>query len=65
LGLFGDSGLPWALDDKEKHRLSLMTKAATKQLSNPNGYFMLIEASQIDWAGHGEILARQWLKWMI
>jgi alkaline phosphatase len=53
LGLFGDSGLPWALDDKEKHRLSLMTKAATKQLNNANGYFMLIEASQIDWAGHG------------
>ncbi|KGJ87578.1 alkaline phosphatase [Colwellia psychrerythraea] len=53
LGLFGDSGLPWALDDKEHHRLSLMTKAATKQLNNSNGYFMLIEASQIDWAGHG------------
>ncbi|WP_198559841.1 alkaline phosphatase [Colwellia sp. 12G3] len=53
LGLFGDKGLPWALDDKEKHRLSLMTKAATKQLENPNGYFMLVEASQIDWGGHG------------
>ncbi|HBY86180.1 MAG TPA: alkaline phosphatase, partial [Colwellia sp.] len=53
LGLFGDSGLPWALDDTEKHRLSLMTEAATKQLNNANGYFMLIEASQIDWAGHG------------
>lgn len=53
LGLFGDSGLPWALDDKEHHRLSLMTEAATKQLTNANGYFMLIEASQIDWAGHG------------
>ncbi len=53
LGLFGDSGLPWALDDIEHHRLSLMTEAATKQLTNANGYFMLIEASQIDWAGHG------------
>jgi len=53
LGLFGDSGLPWALDDKEKHRLSLMTETATKQLENPNGYFMLVEASQIDWGGHG------------
>ncbi len=53
LGLFGDSGLPWALDDKEKYRLSLMTEAATKQLKNPNGYFMLVEASQIDWGGHG------------
>lgn len=53
LGLFGDSGLPWSLDDKEKHRLSLMTETATKQLKNPNGYFMLVEASQIDWGGHG------------
>jgi alkaline phosphatase len=53
LGLFGDSGLPWALDDKEKHRLSLMTEAATKQLNNANGYFMLVEASQVDWGGHG------------
>lgn len=53
LGLFGDSGLPWSLDDKEKHRLSLMTETATKQLKNPNGYFMLVEGSQIDWGGHG------------
>jgi len=53
LGLFGNVGLPWALDDKEKHRLSLMTKSAVKQLENDNGYFMLIEASQVDWGGHG------------
>lgn len=56
LGLFADKGLPWALDDSNKHRLSQMTKAATKHLvnaNNPNGFFMLIEGSQIDWAGHG------------
>lgn len=56
LGLFADKGLPWALDDKNSHRLSLMTKAATKHLvntKNPNGFFMLIEGSQIDWGGHG------------
>ncbi len=53
LGLFGNSGLPWALDDKKKDRLSLMTKAATKQLESSNGYFMLVEASQVDWGGHG------------
>ena len=29
-----------------------MTKAAIKQLENDQGYFMLIEASQVDWAGH-------------
>ena len=57
LGLFANVGLPWAIDDTEKHRLSLMTKAAVHHLadskSNENGFFLLIEASQIDWAGHG------------
>lgn len=56
LGLFANKGLPWALDDTNKHRLSLMTKAAINHLvaaKNPNGFFMLIEGSQIDWGGHG------------
>ncbi len=56
LGLFADKGLPWALDDSNKYRLSQMTKAATKHLvaaNNPDGFFMLIEGSQIDWGGHG------------
>jgi len=57
LGLFGDSGLSSALDDSNPHRLSTMTKAATKQLENENGYFMLIEASQIDWGGHANDIA--------
>jgi len=57
LGLFGDQGLPWALDDKDSHRLSRLTKAATEHLANVQGYFMLIEASQVDWAGHGNDIA--------
>jgi len=60
LGLFADVGLPWALDDTNKYRLSAMTKSAVHHLQNiqvndedpDNGFFMLIEASQIDWAGH-------------
>jgi alkaline phosphatase len=58
LGLFADVGLPWALDDTNKHRLSAMTQAAVHHLmtmkndNEDNGFFMLIEASQIDWAGH-------------
>ncbi len=60
LGLFADIGLPWALDDTNKHRLSTMTKSALHHLVNlqkhdnspGKGLFMLIEASQIDWAGH-------------
>jgi alkaline phosphatase len=61
LGLFADKGLPWALDDTNKHRLSSMTKAGIHHLvdlqasdnSVDKGFFMLIEGSQIDWAGHG------------
>ncbi|WP_441002482.1 alkaline phosphatase [Pseudocolwellia agarivorans] len=57
LGLFGDKGLPWALDDTNKHRLSAMTKTATKHLENEDGYFLLVEGSQIDWAGHANDIA--------
>ena len=61
LGLFADIGLPWALDDTNKHRLSSMTKAGIHHLIDlqrsdgiaDEGFFMLIEASQVDWAGHG------------
>jgi len=57
LGLFADVGLPWALDDDNKHRLSAMTKAAVHQIEGDKGFFMLIEASQIDWGGHGNDIA--------
>jgi len=65
LGLFADVNLPWALDDTDKHRLSTMTKSAVHHLvdlqkndnSPDNGFFMLIEASQIDWAGHGNSIS--------
>lgn len=57
LGLFDKTNLPWALDDTNKHRLSTMTKAATKQLENKNGFFMLVEGSQIDYAGHARDIA--------
>lgn len=53
LGLFADSGLPWALDSVNQMRLPLLAKAAIRQLENDQGYFLLIEASQVDWAGHG------------
>jgi len=57
LGLFADKGLPWALDDSNKHRLSAMTKSAITQLENEQGFFMLVEASQIDWGGHSNDIA--------
>lgn len=60
LGLLANIGLPWAIDDTDKHRLTTMTKYAIDHLVNyqkysqekNKGFFMLIEASQIDWAGH-------------
>lgn len=57
LGLFGDSGMAWALDSKNQSRLPKLVKAAITQLENEKGYFLLIEASQIDWAGHGNDIA--------
>lgn len=61
LGLFGKIALPWALDDSNEFRLSTMTKAATEHLDNyqqnDQGYFLLVEASQVDWAGHGNDIA--------
>jgi alkaline phosphatase len=53
LGLFADSGMPWALDSVNQMRLPTLAKAAIRQLENDQGYFLLIEASQVDWAGHG------------
>lgn len=56
IGLFADKGLPSHIDDTEKYRLTQMTKSAVEHLSqginNNNGFFLLIEASQIDWAAH-------------
>ena len=57
LGLFAPVGLPPALDDKRRHRLSYLTKHAIKHLENENGFFLLVEASQVDWAGHANDIA--------
>lgn len=63
LGLFANTRLPRALDDKEPHRLAVMTKAAVpflekrSQAMGNKGYFLLLEASQIDWAGHANDIA--------
>ena len=57
LGLFADIGLPWALDSQQPDRLLTLSKAAIEHLENDNGYVLLIEASQIDWAGHSNDIA--------
>jgi alkaline phosphatase len=57
LGLFGEVGLPWTLDNKNYNHLLHMTKAAVQNLENNDGYVLLVEASQIDWAGHSNDIA--------
>jgi alkaline phosphatase len=57
LGLFNEVGLPWTLNNKNNNHLLRMTKAAVKHLENNDGYVLLVEASQIDWAGHSNDIA--------
>ncbi|MFJ5714548.1 alkaline phosphatase [Neobacillus sp. NPDC093127] len=54
LGLFAPVELPKQIDrDSTVPSLSQMTQAAIQRLQqNPNGFFLLVEGSQIDWAGH-------------
>jgi alkaline phosphatase len=57
LGLFANVGLPWALDDVSNHNLVTMTKAALTKLDNTQGFFLLVEGSKVDWAGHSNDIA--------
>ncbi len=51
VGLFADKHLPGA--DKRNPGLPGMTEKAIEILSkNKNGFFLMVEGSQIDWAGH-------------
>jgi len=54
IGLFAENQLDKMMDRKEgTPSLAEMTKSAIKQLSkNDKGFFLMIEGSQIDWAGH-------------
>ncbi|HET7627141.1 MAG TPA: alkaline phosphatase [Bacillales bacterium] len=54
LGLFAPVGLPKAIDrTKEIPSLEEMTTAAIERLDdNKKGFFLMVEGSQIDWAGH-------------
>jgi alkaline phosphatase len=54
LGLFAPIELPKKIDrDASIPSLRQMTKAALQRLQqNHNGFFLLVEGSQIDWAGH-------------
>lgn len=60
MGLFAPAGLPHAIDDPDyPDRLNQMTIKALSLLSqsNPNGFFMMVEGSQIDWCAHANDIA--------
>ncbi|TKB43330.1 alkaline phosphatase [Thalassotalea mangrovi] len=58
LALLADVALPAAMDSEFDTPLLTMSKAAIEQLeNNQHGYFLLIEASQVDWAGHANDIA--------
>ncbi|MCM3131071.1 alkaline phosphatase [Paenibacillus sp. MER 78] len=54
LGLFADGGMDKLIDrTSETPSLAEMTNTAIDRLStNENGFFLMVEGSQIDWAGH-------------
>ncbi len=58
LGLFAPIGLEKAIDrPQEQPSLEQMTTKAIDVLSkNENGFFLMIEGSQIDWAGAGDMI---------
>lgn len=52
LGLFAPAGMDSAINSAEPLRLSKMANAALKVLDPKQGFFMMIEGSQIDWCAH-------------
>ncbi|KGJ88326.1 alkaline phosphatase [Colwellia psychrerythraea] len=53
LGLFAEKGLTAAINSEHPDRLSIMTEAALRVLGkDEKPFFLMIEASQIDWCGH-------------
>jgi len=54
LGLFAPTGMPKAIDrESDTPSLEEMTKSAIDRLEeDKDGFFLMIEGSQVDWAGH-------------
>jgi len=52
LGLFADNALPPAHDGRSPSTTEMARLALSRLEQNPNGYFVMIEESQVDWGGH-------------
>ncbi len=58
IGLFAPVALPAAIDDGQGPRLPAMTQKALQLLSaSDQGFALMVECSQIDWAGHDNDVA--------
>ncbi|QSX24298.1 alkaline phosphatase [Priestia megaterium] len=61
LGLFADEGMSPELDretTKEPSLATMTTKALDTLKKDKDGFFLMVEGSQIDWAGHSHDAAR-------
>ena len=52
LGLFSDSGLSKVYEGREVSTTQMAKLALSKLEKNKNGFFVMIEESQVDWGGH-------------
>lgn len=57
LALLAPKGLPYALDQAPANRLEIMTRKALALLAQQQPFFLLVEASEIDWCGHDNDIA--------
>lgn len=57
IGLFANVGMPAALGSDHPFRLADMTDRALSILSGKSPFFLMLEASQIDWCGHANDIA--------
>ncbi|MEF1302284.1 alkaline phosphatase, partial [Vibrio owensii] len=57
LGLFADKAFPFALDENPTRLEQMTNKALSLLQRQDNGFFVMIEGSQIDWCGHANDIA--------
>ena len=57
LGLFSEKALPPAHEGRSPSTTEMARLALEKLEQNPNGYFVMIEESQVDWGGHANSAA--------
>ncbi len=50
--LLAEDGMPKMIEDRGSFLQDATTLAIQKMLENENGFFLMIEGSQIDWGGH-------------